>query len=280
MNYISTFSGVNWFEKVTTPYKQYILFSLYYIYQIIFRWPQLQNKKEWNFQCGCQKSLNIFIMKQKWRHWQCHYQFCGAYRGLFLWDSGQVIQMSGQSTLYEVAVFMYTKWWCLSSWWGHHIEIRLKLQAPNYSARNLWRCQIVFLFPPKISQGNYDHVKLFSSFPYFQQLWRDHWCRFSQVLFVRGWTLCYTGKEEPALCVLAYRVKLKHYSYTVVLSSIYTTLPSLKAIWWQKHRAANHFNSPLVPPESGTFHPNLIWHMIPGRSSRSGSCTNRRLLRI
>lgn len=165
---------------------------------------------------------------------------------------------------------MYTKWWCLSSWWGHHIEIRLKLQAPNYSARNLWRCQIVFLFPPKISQGNYDHVKLFSSFPYFQQLWRDHWCRFSQVLFVRGWTLCYTGKEEPALCVLAYRVKLKHYSYTVVLSSIYTTLPSLKAFWWQKHRAANHFNSPRVPPKSGTFHPNLIWHMIAGRGSRSG----------
>lgn len=162
----------------------------------------------------------------------------------------------------------------------------VKLMGPSYwnsaetTSCSLWRCQIVFLFPPKISQGNYDHVKLFSSFPYFQQFWRDHWCRFSQVLFVRGWTLCYTGKEEPALCVLAYRVKLKHYSYTVVLSSIYTTLPSLKAIWWQKHRAANHFNSPRVPPESGTFHPNLIWHMLAGRSSRSGSWKNRRLLRI
>lgn len=118
---------------------------------------------------------------------------------------------------YEVSVFKYTKWWCLSSWWGHHIEIRLKPQAPNYSARHLWRCQIMFLFPPKISPGNYDHVKLFSLFPYFQQLWRDHWCRFSQVLFVQGWTLCYTRKEEPALCVFAYRVKRKHYSSSFII---------------------------------------------------------------
>lgn len=158
MNYISTFSGGKLVWKGFHIIQMIHFFPLV-IHEITFRWPQLQNQKEWNFQ-KFSKIIKYFHHETKMATLTMSLSILWGHIGYF--SSGTVPT--------EIAVLMYTKLW------------------NSADTTN----------PQKILPSNDDHIKLFSSFPHFQQFWGNHF--FSWVLLIGG-ELCVTQEKRNLLRV-------------------------------------------------------------------------------